>query len=174
MRREHLYSGELSLTTEDVDKMKAVFRNHLIIYNKALNELYKDRDIDMRSYLNRMNKEIKSSKYTPVLSNAIGNEIYYQWRKFNRNFRSKKQLTDIQYITLTGSSYVNEDFEVSEDGKFITLKEIGVVLELDGHLPEPESDMELLYFNVSYSSLEDGFRLTVYGLLSRSEEEVAV
>lgn len=164
-RRVKLYDGEVYLSDEDVVKLKKVFVNHLLIYNFALDTLYSNPEIPFNRYADSVSNEIRNTELSPIIRPALLNEIYYQFKKFRRNVRSKKQLTDIQYITFTVSKYVNDQFEVNEEGNKLVLNDTGIVLNMEEPLPDP-GKRNFLYFNLSYSSSQDRFMLSVYGSYS--------
>lgn len=156
-----LYDSEVFVSDESKKILKRVFVNHLLIYNHSLGLLYKSPELRFEVLSKKVVDYIHERTIEPVLRTAVHNEIYYQYKKFRKNVRVQKQLTDLQYFTFTVGSYNNSSFTVNEERNIITLTGTGIELELEHTLPE-EDGSRMLYFNISYSSMKDKFMLSVY------------
>lgn len=161
-RRIKLFDGKLFTDEETSKVMKKMFVNHLLIYNYALDILYNDPEISFRKYANLVKNHLDNNELEPIVKPALLNEVYYQFKKFRSNVRVRKQLTDIQYITFTVSRYVNDQLVISDDNTKLTIKGIEATFDLEYQIPDP-GKRNFLYFNLSYSSTEDTFKLSVYG-----------
>lgn len=164
-RRIKLFDGELTADKDTRDTLKKVFVNHLLVYNYALEILYNRPDIPFNRYANEVKNYLDETELDPIIKPALLNEVYYQFKKFRSNVKVKKQLTDIQYITYTVSRYSNDQLEVFDNNTKLLLKGIDTTFDLEYPIPD-NGNRNFLYFNVSYSSVEDTFKLTVYGSYS--------
>lgn len=158
-----LHETEVLVSEKDRSTIKKILLNHIGIYNYALDTLQKNPDYGLPQLNWRANRFAKDNNIEPILITAIHNELYYLYRKFSRNVRGKKRLSDIQYLTLSNTNLDNSRFCMSEDGKTFLIKEHDIVLELvEPYIHEPMEKEHLYYFNISYSSSEDKFQLTAY------------
>lgn len=164
MSNVKLYSGDIEVSKRDTKILKRIFVNHLLIYNYSLSVLFNAPEMRFETLNKKVIEYIAEKDIKPILKTAVHNEIYYQFKKFKRNVRVQKHLTDLQYFTFVVSSYNNNSFNVNEERNCIYLNglDTGVELKLHDSLPE-QGESKTLYFNISYSSLEDRFMLSLYG-----------
>lgn len=148
---------------ESLDKvLKQTFVNHLLVYNHCLHCLYKDPEIPFHTLKKIATSHIAEKKISPVIDSAVNNELYYQHKKFRKNIKILKQLTDIQYFTFTVGSYTNSIFSVSSCLSKIQFKGIEGHIELLKPLPVLDDDVKTIYLNFSYSGNENSYRVNLY------------
>lgn len=156
-----IYDGELFIKEEDKKVLKRIFVNHLLIYNYSLGLLYDNPELRFELLSRKTVDHIKQEAISPILRAAVHNEIYYQYKKFRRNVKVQKQLTDLQYFTFTVTSYNNTSFTMNEELNKIKLLGVDLEMELENQLPKVGST-KMMYFNISYSSMKDKFMLSVH------------
>lgn len=148
--------------TEDLDtSLKKVMLNHLLVYNYCLDLLYKQPEVDFQTLKRLANAYIEEKGLSPVITSAMFNELYYQFKKFRKNVRIKKQLTDIQYLTFTVGGYENNNFIYHQDKKELSINGLEGKVQLTEPLPKL-SGSGAVYVNLSYSNREDRYKLNVY------------
>ena len=153
---------EQIVVSGDLDKqLKKTLVNHLLVYNHCLNTLYTSPETDFQSLKRIATKYIESKALVPIISSAMFNELYYQYKKFRKNVRVRKLLTDIQYLTFTVANYNNSNFELSDDKAALKLIGMDGEVGLEKPLPEISGDKPI-YVNISYSSRDNIYRLNVY------------
>lgn len=158
-----IYDGELFVKEEDKKVLKRIFVNHLLIYNYSLGLLYDNPELRFEVLSRKVVDHIKQENVSPILRAAVHNEIYYQYKKFRRNVKVQKQLTDLQYFTFTVTSYNNTSFTMNKELDKINILGVDLEMELESQLPELDS-IKMLYFNISYSSMIDKFMLSVHSV----------
>ena len=158
-----IYDGELFVEEEDKKVLKRIFVNHLLIYNYSLGLLYDNPELRFEVLSRKVVDHIKQENVSPILRAAVHNEIYYQYKKFRRNVKVQKQLTDLQYFTFTVTSYNNTSFTMNKELDKINILGVDLEMELESQLPELGS-IKMLYFNISYSSMIDKFMLSVHSV----------
>lgn len=156
-----VYDNEVEITGELDGSLKKVMLNHLLVYNYCLNLLYKDPEISFQNLKRLATNYIEEKQLTPVITSAMFNELYYQFKKFRKNVKIRKQLTDIQYLTFTVGGYENNNFVYNEDKQEIKLQGLEGKIQLKEPLPLLE-DFNSVYVNLSYSNREDIYKLNVY------------
>lgn len=160
-----IYDEEVVVTSPLDALLKKTMVNHLLIYNHCLNTLYKDPEIDFMTLKRIANSYIEEKNLAPVIGSAMFNELYYQFKKFRKNVRIRKQLTDIQYLTFTVGGFDNNNFTYKTDTKEIKLHGLEGSIQLEKPLPEMDGPSSI-YVNLSYSNREDNYRLNVYKYVS--------
>lgn len=155
-----IYETSVNISDEDKKVLKKVLLNHLLVYNYSLGLLYNNSE-ERFEKVSKLSSDFITEKDLLVLKTAVHNELYYQFKKFKRNVKVQKNITDIQYVTFTVNSYENTSFTVAEDKMSITLTGPETVLNLEKELPDVDG-LNMLYFNISYSSIEDRFILNIY------------
>ena len=156
-----LYIGEAVVSEESRTTLKALFENHLHIYNYALDQLSKNPEIKFQLFGSLVGKYIEQEQLFPVLKPAIHNELFYQYKKFRRNVKVKREKTDIQYVTATITGYSNNSLTFEDYLMTISLLGLNCSLTVSKSLPRLEPN-KLYYYNISYSSLTDSFIVTVH------------
>lgn len=161
MKANLLYS-EYVKVTEDLDSaLKKCFVNHLVIYNYGLNLLYHDPEMTFNNLKRSANSYTQQKNISPILDLAIYNELYYQFKKFKRNIKVQKLVTDIQYFTFLLKGYQCRCLEISEDKTSITFTGLPGVMKLSTPLPELNEE-DVIYLNLSYSNQEDRYKLSLH------------
>ena len=153
---------ETVMVGEELDsQLKKTLVNHLLVYNYCLNVMYKQPDIDFQALKKLASSYVEEKQLSPVLTSAMFNELYYQFKKFRKNVRIKKQLTDIQYLTFAVGGYENNNFTYKEDTKELKIHGLNGSIEIEKPLPSLTGPGSV-YVNLSYSNREDQYRLNVY------------
>jgi len=159
--RNSLYSEYVDVTP-DLDKMlKKCFVNHLLVYNQALSFLYQDETLTFKNLKRLINDYISEKKLSPINDTTLYNEIYYQYKKFRRNIRIQKLITDIQYFTFLSRGYRTRGLIISNDRKVIYFKGFPGRINLNKELPEISKE-DLIYINISFSNIENRYRISIY------------
>lgn len=147
----------------DLDKaLKRAFVNNLLVYNHCLGLLYKNPELTFPALRRLASTYIDQQKLYPIITRAVYNEIYYQYKKFRRNVRVQKTLTNIQYFTFIINDYDNVCFTVNKDRTEINLIELPGAIMLDTPLPELTKNDVMVYVNLSFSTKDNEYRLNMY------------
>lgn len=156
-----LYSEYIEVSNELDILLKRCFINHLVIYNHSLEQLLNDPELSFKKLTKIVTDYVSSKSLTPVLDSAYMNELYYQYKKFKRNIRIQKKVTDIQYFTFIAKGYKSKAIKYDELNKTLTIPELVGDIQLMSKLPDIGTD-DVVYLNLSYSNLEDKYRVSVY------------
>lgn len=159
--RVKLYEESVLMDPETEATIKRVFVNHLLVYNLCLEYLQRHNEVTFYDLKKRATEIIAEKNIAPVVMSALLNELYYQYKKFSRQVKMKKTLTGIQYFTFTVSSVQNNNFTVGDDHREMEIVGLPGKVRLPSPIPEI-GDYDTIYFNLSYSNQENGFRLTIY------------
>ena len=165
MSNKNLYSEYIHVSADLDEALKRCFMNHLVLYNYSLSLLYDKPYSSFKDIMKQVDARIEEKNTTPIIHIALMNELYYQYKKFKRNIRVQKLVTDIQYFTFFSNGYNCRSMDVSEDRKSITLNDLPGVITLDKPLPEL-NDEEVVYINISYSNAEDKYKISMYKSLN--------
>ena len=160
MKNNNLYKGEINVSTELDEFLRSCFLNHLVIYNYFLEVLNKNPEFSYKVLKEKCFEYIVEKNITQYLGSPLFNELYYLFKKFKKNNKSAKALTDIHYITFFVTGYNNKNF--SKDGNLIILKDAPGAITLLEELPEIDYTKGMIYFNISYSNNESKYRLSIY------------
>ena len=106
-------------------------------------------------------KYIAERKLTPIIEIALLNEIYYQYKKFKRNVKIQKLITDIQYFTFLCKGYTTRSLIVSEDQTTVTFDGFPGEIKLKKALPDITNE-DTLYVNLSFSNIENKYKISIY------------
>lgn len=150
--------------TDDLDAiLKKCFINHLVLYNYALSVRYDNEDITFKNLKKKVMQHAKESNIRPIMDAALYNDIYYLCRKFSKNIKIQKLVTDIQYFTFLCKGYGsgNNKFTISDNRREIVFDLFPGKIVLPTELPYVRDD-ELLYFNLSYSGVEQRYMLSIH------------
>jgi len=148
---------------QDLDKaLKRAFVNSLLIYNHCLSLLYKNPELSFHVLRRQAAKYIDEQKLYPIVTRAVYNEIYYQYKKFRKNVRVQKTLSSIQYFTFIINDYENVCFTVNEDRTEINIIELPGTIKLNKALPELTEEDKMVYVNLSFSTKDNAYRMNLY------------
>lgn len=143
--------------------LKKCFLTHLTIYNHSL-ELLKDNPqmsyTELREHVFRY---VTENKVPNLHIQAVQNETYYLHKKFKRERQSgQKLLSSIQYLTLILRDYNNGITQLDSSRTKLTFHGHPGHLLLPRPLPEIQNSEATLYLNLSYSSMENQFQLSIF------------
>ena len=154
---------EKVIVDSDLDKsLKRAFLNNLLVYNHCLGLLYKNPELTFQALRRLATKYIEEQKLYPIITRAVYNEIYYQYKKFRKNVRVQKTLSNIQYFTFIINDYDNVCFTVNEDRTEINLIELPGTIKLEKPLPVLTKDDAMVYVNFSFSTKDNAYRINMY------------
>ena len=160
--RTNLYNEDVEVITPDLDViLKRCFVNHLLVYNQALSYLHKDEELTFKDLKKQIVKYIAEKKLAPVIEIALFNEIYYQYKKFKRNVKIQKLITDIQYFTFLCKGYTGRSLIVSDDRMTVRFEGFPGEIKLKKELPTIGVE-EPLYVNLSFSNIENKYKISIY------------
>jgi len=159
--RNNLYTEYVDITPDLDAILKKCFVNHLLVYNQALAFLYENEELTFKNLKKMIVAYIGERKLSPIIEIALYNEIYYQYKKFKRNIKIQKLITDIQYFTFLCKGYTTKSLTVSDDRKTIRFDDFAGHIELKKELP-PVTDEELIYMNLSFSNIENKYMISIY------------
>lgn len=161
MKRQNLYQADVIVQNQLDEYLRKCFLNHLVIYNYSLDVLIKNPDIKFKDLKAKCYEYIEEKAIKEFMGSPLFNELYYQYKKFTeRNIRSGKTLTGIQYITFLVNGCNNKCF--SKDGKKLIIHGVEGCIELVEDLPEIPEEKQMMYFNLSYSNQESKYQLSVF------------
>lgn len=158
-----IYSEYVEVSPELDKQLKKSLINHLVIYNYSLSQLHTNPEITFKNLMKSVHTYIDIRKMSPVILLALMNEIYYQFKKFKRNIRMQKLVTDIQYFTFIGKIPNCNNLKIDLDKNTIKIDEFSGEISLTKPLPEVDKDLNV-YYNISYSNTEDRYKLTIYAV----------
>ena len=154
--------NEYVVVTSDLDvTLKKCFMNHLVIYNHSLGILYNNSEMNFKSLMKSVSSYITEKSITPILQLPLMSELYYQYKKFKRNIRIQKLVTDIQYFTFLCNGYECKNLLFNKEKDRIQIQGFTGQIELSKPLPSISTD-QAIYLNLSYSNIEDKYKLSVY------------
>lgn len=159
--KNNLYNEYVNVTDNLSVTLKHCFVNHLIVYNKALAFLYDNEELTFKGLKKLIVKYLIEKNLNPIIEVALHNEIYYQYKKFKRNIKIQKLITDIQYFTFLCKGYSTKSIIVSDDRKTIKFEGFEGEISLDKELPLVSEDT-LVYVNLSFSNIENKFMISIY------------
>jgi hypothetical protein len=159
MNRNLIYKEEVEVT-EELDRfLKKCFKNHLILYNYALSKLIEDPNIDLIKIKSMVYDYTVEHNIRDILRSALYMEIHYLYKKFTSNNLREKLLTNIQYLTFIVFREVPSFLTIERD--YLKLGNFRGEIRL--HKPlESVKDYDVLYVNLSYSSKEDKYMLSIF------------
>ena len=157
-RPDVVYTSDLLCEDQFFEDLKLVMYNHLLIYNHIL-DLTRSNSIDLSSHAEQLKKVkefINTFEVKKYVASALWNELYYMKRKFLKDRKNEKQLTDIQYLTFRRG---NKDLIIK--GNTLTIDKIsGIAM-----LPE-DTNLELfntaMFINISYSNNENRIKVKAF------------
>lgn len=157
--KQNFYNEEVIVSKELDITFKKCLLNHLILYNHILEVLEKDPHITFRKLKKIIHEYITSKKIEEYLASSLYHEMHYLYKKYASNNRTFKQLSDIQYLTFYINDYNNKNFSLKENR--IIFANFKGCIELKKDFPIIENK-ELVYLNLSYSTNEDKYKISIY------------
>ncbi len=157
-----IYDEQVTVDQDLDAALKRAFVNNLLVYNHCLGLLYKNPDQSFPTLRKQATKYIDDQKLYPIVTRAVYNEIYYQYKKFRKNVRVQKTLSGIQYFTFIISDYENVCFTVNSDRTQINLIELPGIITAEKPLPELDEDCKMVYVNLSFSAKDNAYRINMY------------
>lgn len=159
--RTNLYNEDVEITPDLDAILKKCFVNHLLVYNQALSYLHEDSEMTFKGLKKEIQKYITERELTPIIEIALLNEIYYQYKKFKRNVKIQKLITDIQYFTFLCKGYSTRSLIVSEDRLSVKFEGFPGEIKLKKALPVA-SEENTFYVNLSFSNIENKYKISIY------------
>lgn len=157
-----IYDEEVEVD-QDLDKnLKRAFVNSLLVYNHCLSLLYKNPELTFNTLRKKAVRYVEEQKLYPIITRAMYNEVYYQYKKFRRNVRVQKTLSNIQYFTFIINDYENVCFTVNKERTEINLIELPGAIKLKVPLPELTEDDKMIYVNLSFSTKDNAYRMSMF------------
>ena len=84
---------------EHHELLKKVFKNHLYLYNIAIKMLEDKPDTPLLELQEKIKTYVNDNNIFPIIFESLSYEIYYMYRKYQKNIRNQKLFNDIQYLT---------------------------------------------------------------------------
>ena len=84
---------------EHHELLKKVFKNHLYLYNIAIKMLEDNPTLSLLELQEKVKAYVNDNNVFPVIFESLSYEIYYMYRKYQKNIRNQKLFNDIQYLT---------------------------------------------------------------------------
>jgi len=161
--RKLVYKEKVEVTESLDSELKKCFKNHLTLYNYAL-DLLKKENLEFSELKERIIEHIKEINLAPVIYSSFNTELFYLCKKAKKNIFNEKMLTGIQYMTFILSKDVfYKNIGVLDIRRFsIKLKHFDGLIKLKKEVVINEDDFEKIYFNLSLSSKEDSYMLTIF------------
>ena len=157
----NLYSEYAEVSEETSSYLKRCFLQHMAIYNHCLSLLYTDQEIPFKKVKKYAEGYVDSKELTNVIKQPLANELFYQYKKFGKNIRVQKRVTDIHYLTFIGNGTKFGEVTITPGDTSIIIS--GVPGELKFTKPLPDLDRDKVYYlNVSYSNRGDLFKVTIF------------
>lgn len=158
---KNIYNEYVEVTSDLDIILKKCFMNHLVIYNHSLGLLYNNSELNFKSLMKSVSNYITDKSINPILQLPLMSELYYQYKKFKRNIRIQKLVTDIQYFTFLCNGYECKNLLFNKEKDRIQIQ--GFIGEIKLPKPLPSIPFEQsIYLNLSYSNIEDKYKLSVY------------
>lgn len=162
MKSRKIYD-EVVVPQDELDTvLKKCLLTHLGIYNYSLELLKQSPSITYPQLREQVFRYIEERKITYLHIQAVQNELYYQYKKFKRGACSQKLISSIQYFTFLVKGYNNGLIQVDETRTQLRFIGHPGHLVLSEPLPALDSPDQHLYVNLSYSSMENQFVLSVF------------
>ena len=170
---EKIYDEQIVPDEAGAKALKSYMNTHLVYLNEALDTLKAQPHLSLRDLKTIVREKIWKDNPEYVLTDVVYNELYYMYKKFVRRCKRVKLLTDIQYMTFIvqglngkGVCYTPGSFRLRLPGRS------GTVTLLK---PLPQwQEGSMLFLNLSYSGLEDQFRLSVFTSPMAVSSEIGV
>ena len=172
--KKQIYSYKVEVHEPLKTDLKKVLKNHLVLYNHALMLLKENPHMEMKELTKRILKEIESNNIKPYIRHCLSIELFYLYLKFQRNNKSQKLISDIQYLTfLFDRENENKDFIIDRENGIIHLRHLEGDIYLNEKIPEFDKD-KLTYCNLSYSNISDEFLLTIFTVDKDKEKDTLI
>ena len=157
-----IFTDDLEVTQEGRDKLLAVYRKHLLIYNSALDILQKEEGIKYKSLLKQIKQAHIDDEDFDASSFSV--ELYYLYRKVKNNRKSKKLVTQVQYLTYIVTNEAKyKSITIDRHNKVIKLNNIDIELKYTKDIPEFK--MNNKYFvNIGYSTNLNKFKVSIFSV----------
>lgn len=159
--RNNIYNHDVDISPDLDTILKKCFVNHLLVYNQALTFLHRDGELTFKSLKKEIVKYIAERKLSLIIEIALYNEIYYQYKKFKRNVKIQKLITDIQYFTFLCKGYTARSLIVSDDRMSVKFEGFPGEITLKEQLPVIAEE-EMVYLNLSFSNIENKYMISIY------------
>lgn len=142
--------------------LKKCFLTHLTIYNYSLELLKDNPQMSFQEIRERVFRYVEDNKIQHLHIQIVQNEIYYQYKKFRRNTSSQKLLSSIQYFTLIVKGFNNGIVTLDDSRTKLRFVDREGYLLLPEPLPDISCADTMVYLNLSYSSMENQFVLSIF------------
>lgn len=144
--------------------LKKCFLTHLTIYNHSLELLKANPQMGYADLREQVFRYVEDNKVPHLHIQIVQNETYYQHKKFKRSSQfSQKLLSSIQYFTLILKDYTNGITTLDESRTKLSFNDRPGYLLLPKPLqPIKQGESATLYVNISYSSMENQFQLSIF------------
>lgn len=160
-KKEVIAAREITFNDDIKKIIKEALRNHVILYNHSLELLNKNPQLELKELKKQVFAYAKEKNYYPIIKDSLSIELYYLYKKFKRNIKHQKLITDIQYLTFILLKLTKKLIKITVD------KEKNVKFSLANFLTDEEVNMlneddNEKFFNISYSPESDKFMLSVF------------
>jgi hypothetical protein len=143
--------------------LKKCFLTHLTIYNHSLELLKDNPQMNYAELREHVFRYVEENKVQNLHIQAVQNEIYYLHKKFKRDRQfGQKLLSSIQYLTLILKDFNNGITTLDATRTQLRFHDRPGYLELPKPLPQVQAGETTLYVNLSYSSMENQFQLSIF------------
>lgn len=143
--------------------LKKCFLTHLTIYNHSLELLKENPCMSYADLREQVFRYVEDNKVPHLHIQAVQNEIYYLHKKFRQGRQSgQKLLSSIQYLTLILRDFNNGIITLDDTRTQLRSHDRNGYLQLPKPLPRICSGEITLYMNLSYSSMENQFQMSIF------------
>ena len=142
--------------------LKKCFLTHLTIYNYSLQLLKDHPEMTYQELRENVFQYVANNHIQHLHIQIVQNEIYYQYKKFKKSNSGQKLLSSIQYFTLILKDFNNGIITLDETRTKLTFNDRPGYLLLPTPLPLTKTGEVVLYLNLSYSSMENQFQLSIF------------
>jgi hypothetical protein len=157
----NVLTSPIIVSEEDRKKLLNIYRNHLVMYNKALKILKENPDMSFKKLINIIRDEASKEPDNYALS-CLSVEIHYLYMKYRRDVKSIKSIDDVQYLSFL---YTNENkfkyLTIDRMDNTITINPNGIKLYCKEEIPSFKKGCKT-FMNFGYKPREDSFTLTVF------------
>lgn len=145
MKAKKIFSSEILFKEEDRTLFVQLIKNHLHIYNHAIDKLLQE-DMSVNKFIALVKDYINDENIHPVYPTALYLEMKFLRNKHRRKEAKKKSIMEIQYLTID----VKNGITIDLDTNAVRLKYFFTDLTIKDSIRHINIE-EMSYINISYS-----------------------
>lgn len=157
--RKNLLVKKINISEEYDSLIKKCIKNHIILYNYALQLLHNDNTINVSALQKSVKLYINKNNIFPIIKLPLFIEIYYLHKKFKKGVKCQKNITDIQYMTFAINDLQNNCIKINIDKKNVIDIKIADFFNYDEY--EILNDTVRI-INFSYSNKNNSYVLSAF------------